>query len=123
MTILRDGRLVATDKTACVRSPDGLSDTWWGARLSSELYERKQSTGRKPGPKIISVENLSMGSLVRNNSFSIYKGQICGIFGLIGSGRTETAEIMAGVQKRNYLHGGEISFLTARSAIWCRGRR
>ena len=106
-TILRDGRLVATDKTAAFDRRTIIRHMV-GRELSSELYERKQSTGRKPGPKIISVENLSMGSLVRNNSFSIYEGQICGIFGLIGSGRTETAKVIAGVQKRNYLHGGEI---------------
>ena len=46
--------------------------------------------------------------MVRNTSFSIYAGQITGIFGLIGSGRTETAKIVAGVQKRNAFYGGEI---------------
>ena len=42
-----------------------------------------------------------MGKMVRNNSFTVYAGQITGIFGLIGSGRTETAKIIAGVHKRN----------------------
>jgi simple sugar transport system ATP-binding protein len=49
-----------------------------------------------------------MGALVRNNSFSLYAGQITGVFGLIGSGRTETAKVIAGVQKRNAFHGGEV---------------
>src|SRR6202011_4849879 len=53
-------------------------------------------------------ENLSMGSIVRNTSFSVYAGQITGMFGLIGSGRTETAKIIAGVAKRNFFNGGEI---------------
>jgi simple sugar transport system ATP-binding protein len=56
------------------------------------------------------VQNLSMGRMVRNTSFSIYSGQITGIFGLIGSGRTETAKIIAGIAKRDFLHGGEIRF-------------
>jgi simple sugar transport system ATP-binding protein len=56
---------------------------------------------------VLSVENLSQGKLVRNTSFSIYAGQITGIFGLIGSGRTETARIIAGIAKRNFFHGGE----------------
>ena len=55
------------------------------------------------------VENVSMGKTVRNNSFSIYAGQITGIFGLVGSGRTETAKIISGVLKRNFFHGGETS--------------
>lgn len=49
-----------------------------------------------------------MGAMVRNTSFSIYSGQITGIFGLIGSGRTETAKIIAGVAKRDFFHGGEV---------------
>ena len=46
--------------------------------------------------------------MVRNNSFTVYAGQITGIFGLIGSGRTETAKIIAGVVKRDFFHGGEV---------------
>ena len=49
-----------------------------------------------------------MGNVVRNNSFSIYDGQITGVFGLIGSGRTETFKIVAGIYKRDFLHGGEV---------------
>lgn len=45
---------------------------------------------------------------MRNNSFSIYRGQVTGMFGLIGSGRTETAKIISGVLKRNFFHGGAI---------------
>jgi simple sugar transport system ATP-binding protein len=56
------------------------------------------------------VQNLSMGRMVRNNSFSIYAGQVTGIFGLVGSGRTETAKIIAGIAKRDLFHGGDILF-------------
>jgi simple sugar transport system ATP-binding protein len=45
---------------------------------------------------------------VRNNSFSIFAGQITGIFGLIGSGRTETFKIVSGINKRDFLRGGDI---------------
>jgi simple sugar transport system ATP-binding protein len=49
-----------------------------------------------------------MGRTVRNTSFSIYAGQITGIFGLVGSGRTETAKVVVGVLKRDLFHGGRI---------------
>ena len=49
-----------------------------------------------------------MGNVVRNNSFSIFEGQITGVFGLIGSGRTETFKIVSGIYKRDFLRGGEI---------------
>ena len=51
-----------------------------------------------------------MGSMVRNNSFSIFEGQITGVFGLVGSGRTETFKIVSGIYKRDFLRGGEIEF-------------
>ena len=46
--------------------------------------------------------------MVRNNSFSVFAGQITGVFGLVGSGRTETFKVVAGVLKRDFFHGGEI---------------
>ena len=49
-----------------------------------------------------------MSNVVRNNSFSIYEGQITGVFGLIGSGRTETFKIVSGIYKRDFRGGGEI---------------
>jgi simple sugar transport system ATP-binding protein len=63
---------------------------------------------RRPGVKVLSVQDISMSNVVRNNSFSVYEGQITGIFGLVGSGRTETLKIVAGIYKRDFLHGGEI---------------
>src|SRR5580700_621254 len=39
-----------------------------------------------------------------------FAGQITGIFGLVGSGRTETAKIVAGAAKRDLFHGGDIRF-------------
>ena len=54
------------------------------------------------------MQNLSMGKMVRNNSFTVYAGQITGVFGLIGSGRTETAKIVSGVVKRDFFYGGEV---------------
>ncbi len=57
---------------------------------------------------MLSVQNLSMGNVVRNTSFSVFAGQITGVFGLIGSGRTEAAKVVAGVLKRDLFHGGQV---------------
>jgi simple sugar transport system ATP-binding protein len=106
ITVLRDGEVVMTDATASF-SRDRIIRAMVGRSLSNELYKR-HDTVRRPGRKVLSVKNLSMGNVVRNNSFTVYSGQITGIFGLIGSGRTETAKIIAGVYKRRTFHGGEI---------------
>ena len=39
---------------------------------------------------------------------SVFAGQITGVFGLVGSGRTETMKMVAGVLKRDFFHGGEV---------------
>jgi ABC-type sugar transport system ATPase subunit len=49
-----------------------------------------------------------MGTMVKNMSFSVYAGEVVGIAGLIGSGRTEIAKIIFGALKRNLINGGTI---------------
>jgi simple sugar transport system ATP-binding protein len=46
--------------------------------------------------------------MVKNNSLSVFAGQVTGVFGLVGAGRTETFKIVAGVLKRDFFHGGEV---------------
>jgi len=107
ITILRDGELVVSGETSGF-DRDSIIRSMVGRSLSNELYSNAPRVVRPAGEKVLSVQNLSMGALVRNNSFSLYAGQITGVFGLIGSGRTETAKVIAGVQKRNAFHGGEV---------------
>lgn len=111
ITILRDGKHVITDAAAAF-DRDKIISAMVGRSLSDELYGQasEHRKVRPYGRKVLSVQNLSMGNVVRNNSFSIYEGQITGIFGLIGSGRTETAKIISGVVKRDFFHGGEVRF-------------
>ncbi|MGX9391388.1 sugar ABC transporter ATP-binding protein [Nitrobacteraceae bacterium UC4446_H13] len=109
ITVLRDGQHVITD-LAKNFDRDKIINAMVGRALSGELYGKaaQKRTPRPYGQKILSVQNLSMGRMVRNTSFSVYSGQITGIFGLIGSGRTETAKIISGVVKRDFFHGGEV---------------
>ena len=80
-----------------------------GRSLSGELYGGgKPRTARPYGEKVLSIENVSMGTAVRNTSFSVFAGQVTGLFGLVGAGRTETMKIVAGALKRNFFHGGMI---------------
>jgi simple sugar transport system ATP-binding protein len=109
ITILRDGERVASgaakefDRETVIRAMVGRT-------LSNELYRTRRSAGelRRAGAKVLSVQDISMSNVVRNNSFSIYEGQITGVFGLIGSGRTETFKIVSGIYKRDFRGGGEI---------------
>lgn len=108
ITVLRDGELVASD-LASNFDRDKIIRAMVGRSLSNSLYRHQTGHGARPvGEKVLSVQNVSMGTIVRNTSFSIYSGQITGMFGLIGSGRTEVAKIISGVVKRNFFNGGEI---------------
>ncbi|MEI6798924.1 MAG: sugar ABC transporter ATP-binding protein [Pseudomonadota bacterium] len=108
ITVLRDGEIVTTDAASSFDRASVIR-AMVGRTLSDELYTRKDGQTRPPQDLVLSVQNLSMGSMVRNTSFSVYAGQVTGIFGLIGSGRTETAKVVAGVLKRNLFHGGKVS--------------
>ena len=107
ITILRDGELVVTDHASAF-DRDTIIQAMVGRTLSGALYQRHDSKVRPAGAKVLSVQNLSMGTMVRNTSFTVYAGQVTGVFGLIGSGRTEAAKIVAGILKRNFFHGGEV---------------
>jgi simple sugar transport system ATP-binding protein len=109
ITVMRDGERVVTDVTSNF-DRETIVRAMVGRTMSDELYRRhgERNRARPPGAKVLSVQDISMGAVVRNTSFSIYDGQITGIFGLIGSGRTETAKIIAGIFKRDFLRGGEI---------------
>jgi simple sugar transport system ATP-binding protein len=111
ISILRDGELVVTGPAAEF-DRDKVVRAMVGRTLSGEIYNRRRKAEdiRKRGPQILSVRDISMGNMVRNNSFSIFEGQITGVFGLIGSGRTETFKIVSGINKRDFLRGGEIVF-------------
>ena len=61
---------------------------------------------------VLKVENLRMGAMVNNMSFSVFPGEVTGIAGLIGSGRSEVARVIIGHTKRNF--GG--------GRIWLNGR-
>jgi ABC-type sugar transport system ATPase subunit len=109
ITVLRDGELVASQPASSL-DRNGIIRLMVGRELSGEIYADTTETRkiRPLGRKILSVENLSMGGLVRNSSFSVYEGQVTGMFGLVGSGRTEMMKVVAGVIKRDFFHGGQV---------------
>jgi ABC-type sugar transport system ATPase subunit len=109
VTVLRDGERVHTGPTRdltreiLVRHMVGrdLSQTYYAEARKPEFKQTRKK-------KVLSVQNVIMGKMVRNMSFSVYAGEITGISGLIGSGRTEIAKVISGALKRNFIYGGMI---------------
>jgi len=95
VTVFRDGRLVATEKMAN-------TDTAWIVRQMvgrdpNSLFSRAEGT---PGDLILEVRNLTapgaVRPVVRNVSFNVRAGEVVGIYGLMGAGRTELMECLIG---------------------------
>ncbi|WP_407150019.1 sugar ABC transporter ATP-binding protein [Bradyrhizobium sp. ORS 86] len=107
ITVLRDGKHVVTDDAAKFDRA-AIVQAMVGRDLSNTLYGAKKKTVRPAGARVLTVQNLKMAPMVKNNSLSVFAGQITGVFGLVGAGRTETFKIVSGVLKRDFFHGGEI---------------
>jgi simple sugar transport system ATP-binding protein len=107
ITVLRDGKHVVTDD-ASKFDRARIVQAMVGRDLSNTLYGARKTKVRPTGRRVLTVQNLKMAPMVKNNSLSVFAGQITGVFGLVGAGRTETFKIVAGVLKRDFFHGGEI---------------
>ncbi|MBI5602405.1 MAG: sugar ABC transporter ATP-binding protein [Deltaproteobacteria bacterium] len=108
ITILRDGKLITTTKASNLDRPQ-IVRMMVGRDISNHKAPGgAKSSAQKHREKVLSVENVTMGNIVKNMSFSVYSGEVLGIFGLVGAGRTEIAHIIAGVRKRNLIYGGMI---------------
>ena len=106
ITVLRDGRLVIT-APARQLTRDALVQHMVGREVAQAVYGERKPAGHRR-EKVLTVENVTMGMVVKNMSFSVYAGEVVGIAGLIGSGRTEIAKIIYGALKRNLVNGGTI---------------
>ncbi|MCP9630409.1 sugar ABC transporter ATP-binding protein [Rhodopseudomonas palustris] len=107
ITVLRDSKHVVTDDARNF-DRDRIVQAMVGRDLSNTLYGKRKTTVRPAGERMLTIQNLKLAPMVKNNSLSIFAGQITGVFGLVGAGRTETFKIAAGVLKRDFFHGGEI---------------
>jgi ribose transport system ATP-binding protein len=99
-TILRDGNYVTTLNYGETNLPELIS--YMVGRDIKEKFPRVECT---VGKTVLEVKNLNAGRLVRDISFELREGEIVGIAGLMGSGRTETTRALYGIDKKQ---SGEI---------------
>lgn len=92
VTVLRDGRYVGCIERAEL-SEDRLVQMMVGRDLSS-FYQKDRSAGYKAGPVVLSVCNMADGRKVRGVSLDLHAGEILGLAGIVGAGRTELARLV-----------------------------
>jgi ABC-type sugar transport system ATPase subunit len=95
-TVMRDGRVVGTQPTAEL-DKRGIMNAIVGRELSEQFPERAPVAS---GPPLLEVEGLSGGG-VHDVSFAIGAGEVLGLAGLVGSGRTEIARRLFGADPRD----------------------
>jgi len=100
VTIMRDGRYITTMNYAETTLQEIISNM-----VGREIKQKFPRVNVKRGEKIFEVKNLNAGRLVRNINFELYEGEILGIAGLMGAGRTETTRAIFGAEPKE---SGEI---------------
>lgn len=100
VTILRDGQYIKSMDFKDTSMPEIIS-----YMVGRDIKEKFPRVTCKRGKKILEVKNLSAGPMVRDINLELYEGEIVGIAGLMGAGRTETTRAIFGIDAKE---SGEI---------------
>lgn len=107
ITIMRDGKIIDT-KIASQTTTNEIVSLMLGRQLS-DMFERKRFHA---GKELLRVEGLSRGERFQEISFSLHEGEIVGLYGLLGSGRSEIVRSIFGLEKyergRIFVEGKEV---------------
>lgn len=114
ITVLRDGTVVQRALRGEM-SEDGMATAMVGRELS-DIFPPKDTTS---GEALLEVRNLNVQNVVKDVSLTLHKGEVLGIAGLVGSGRTELAEGIVGLRPASgeiRIHGKPVNIRNPRDA-------
>jgi ribose transport system ATP-binding protein len=97
ITVLRDGRHILTENTAAL-TMNRVIHAIVGKTMEQAFEWRERSVDRSVAP-MLQVRNLSAGKRVQDVSLDLFPGEILGLAGLMGSGRTELARAIFGIDR------------------------
>jgi ribose transport system ATP-binding protein len=98
VSVLRDGEYIGTLSRDEI-SPDKIVCMMVGRELST-FYKKVHEIQPELQPVILSVSDMSDGKRVTGCSFEVHGGEVLGVAGLVGAGRTELARIIYGADRR-----------------------
>jgi rhamnose transport system ATP-binding protein len=118
-TVLRDGRYVGSG-TMRDTNIDSLVRMMAGREMG-QLFPKRPDRGRAVGPVVLSVEGFFRAGLFKDVSFGLREGEILGLFGLVGAGRSEVLRSMIGLEPRDQgtvkVRGREVHIRGPRDAL------
>ena len=117
ITVMRDGGYVGTVKTGEVATPQIIS-----MMVGREIFiERSDRNVPADAPVAMEVKHVNAGRMVKDISFSVKKGEILGVAGLVGAGRTETARAIFGADPKTsgeiFVNGKKVEIRTPEDAV------
>ena len=116
ISVMRDGEMVGMAEASKVTQKE-LIRMMLGRELN-EMFDQKQSV---PGDECLRVEHLTHAKRFNDVSFTVHKGEIVGLYGLLGSGRSEIARSVYGIEPfvsgDIYLEGKKVRFRNAGEAV------
>ena len=103
ITVMRDGRIVSQLPAAQMRR-DEIVALMVGRELQ-DLYPPRRPVAPTAGHPALRVQHVAVGKRVLDASFDVRRGEVVGLFGLIGAGRTELVRAIVGADR---LRGGRV---------------
>jgi len=118
ISVLKDGKYMGTKEISQTNMSEVINMM---VGRNFELFGEKNISGAATDDTVLKVENLSRAGVFSDISFELKKGEVLGMFGIIGSGRTEVARAIFGVDRKKSgkvtLNGKEVDIQTPEIAV------
>jgi ribose transport system ATP-binding protein len=117
VTVMRDGRYIDT-----VNTPEATIGQIISMMVGRTIFEEAPDLPETPNPEVVlEVRNLNRGRVIRDVSFKLHRGEILGVAGLVGAGRTEVMRAVFGADERDsgeiLIHGQPAGIRTPSDAV------
>lgn len=116
ITVFKDGKYVGTNDIDKIDTRQIIS-----MMVGRDMKMYVKHENREFGEPVLEVKDLKWGKKVDDISFNLRKGEILGMFGIVGSGRTETARTIFGLEKKDSgiikINGKEVDIKQPKDAV------
>lgn len=116
VTVFRDAKYIGTYNVNEITNADLIK-----AMVGREISDMYPKPDVKIGEEVLRVENISRQGYFKNVSFNVHAGEILGLTGLVGAGRTETVQTIYGIEHYDsgkvYLNGTEVHIKNPADAL------